>query len=48
MPPKWDPWRDLGGRAAELRNLDVYTLRRIVPADRDLACGVIPPGGGTR
>jgi 3-oxoacyl-[acyl-carrier protein] reductase len=32
----WDPWQDLEKRADELRRTDVYTLRRIVPADRGL------------
>lgn len=32
----WDPWRDLAKRAAELDQSDIYTLRRIVPADRGL------------
>lgn len=31
----WDPWPELGARAAELAPSDVYTLRRIVPEDRD-------------
>jgi 3-oxoacyl-[acyl-carrier protein] reductase len=30
----WDPWADLQQFAAELRDSDIYTLRRIVPADR--------------
>lgn len=30
----WDPWRDLAKRAAELDRSDMYTLRRIVPANR--------------
>ena len=30
----WDPWRDLESRAEELNASDIYTLRRIVPADR--------------
>ncbi len=30
----WDPWPTLGSRAAELAATDIYTLRRIVPADR--------------
>ena len=30
----WDPWPQLQERAAELKNTDIYTLRRIVPADR--------------
>jgi 3-oxoacyl-[acyl-carrier protein] reductase len=33
---RWDQWRDLPQRVAELRQTDVYTLRRIVPADRGL------------
>lgn len=32
----WDPWRELGTRAQDLRGTDVYTLRRIVPSDRGL------------
>lgn len=30
----WDPWADLPARREELKGTDVYTLRRIVPADR--------------
>jgi NAD(P)-dependent dehydrogenase (short-subunit alcohol dehydrogenase family) len=30
----WDPWRTLPGRREELEASDIYTLRRIVPADR--------------
>ncbi|MFB3892149.1 MAG: SDR family NAD(P)-dependent oxidoreductase [Phycisphaerae bacterium] len=30
---KWDPWQDLPCRAEDLKS-DIYTLRRIVPADR--------------
>ena len=33
----WDRWRTLHEHAAELSASDVYTLRRIVPADRGLA-----------
>jgi 3-oxoacyl-[acyl-carrier protein] reductase len=33
----WDPWRTLHEQAAVLRSSDVYTLRRIVPADRGIA-----------
>jgi 3-oxoacyl-[acyl-carrier protein] reductase len=47
LSAKWDPWRELGARAADLRSSDMYTLRRIVPADRGLAWGD-PPRGGTR
>ncbi|HET7697868.1 MAG TPA: SDR family oxidoreductase [Vicinamibacterales bacterium] len=32
----WDPWDTLPERRAELARSDVYTLRRIVPADRGL------------
>jgi 3-oxoacyl-[acyl-carrier protein] reductase len=34
----WDPWRELPSHAADLES-DVYTLRRIVPADRGLGWG---------
>jgi NAD(P)-dependent dehydrogenase (short-subunit alcohol dehydrogenase family) len=30
----WDPWRELPGQREKLMQSDVYTLRRIVPADR--------------
>lgn len=30
----WDDWEHLGERAEELRESDIYTLRRIVPEDR--------------
>ena len=32
----WDPWETLPDHVAELDGTDVYTLRRIVPADRGL------------
>jgi NAD(P)-dependent dehydrogenase (short-subunit alcohol dehydrogenase family) len=32
----WDPWPTLGGHVAELARSDVYTLRRIVPEERQL------------
>jgi NAD(P)-dependent dehydrogenase (short-subunit alcohol dehydrogenase family) len=35
----WDPWERLPDYIADLRGTDVYTLRRIVPADRDLTWG---------
>ena len=35
----WDPWEELADRAGDLDGSDVYTLRRIVPADRGLAWG---------
>jgi len=34
----WDPWEELADHIDELAS-DVYTLRRIVPADRDLGWG---------
>lgn len=34
----WDPWRDLPEHSEELVS-DIYTLRRIVPADRGLGWG---------
>ena len=30
----WDPWESLPRHAEDLRGSDIYTLRRIVPADR--------------
>ena len=30
----WDPWQNLPEHVDELRNTDIYTLRRIVPPDR--------------
>jgi NAD(P)-dependent dehydrogenase (short-subunit alcohol dehydrogenase family) len=35
----WDPWETLERHAGDLAGSDVYTLRRIVPADRDLEWG---------
>jgi NAD(P)-dependent dehydrogenase (short-subunit alcohol dehydrogenase family) len=35
----WDPWDQLGAHLGDLQRTDVYTLRRIVPADRGLAWG---------
>jgi 3-oxoacyl-[acyl-carrier protein] reductase len=32
----WDPWTELHERWDDIRGNDVYTLRRIVPADRKL------------
>ena len=32
----WDPWEMLPAHLADLQKTDVYTLRRIVPADRGL------------
>jgi NAD(P)-dependent dehydrogenase (short-subunit alcohol dehydrogenase family) len=36
----WDPWADLPERLEDLRG-DVYTLRRIVPADRGMDWGEV-------
>jgi NAD(P)-dependent dehydrogenase (short-subunit alcohol dehydrogenase family) len=35
----WDPWEELPSHEEDLRGTDVYTLRRIVPADRGLDWG---------
>jgi len=35
----WDPWEELPEHVGELRGSDVYTLRRVVPADRGLPWG---------
>jgi 3-oxoacyl-[acyl-carrier protein] reductase len=35
----WDPWEEFPGHIEDLRTSDVYTLRRIVPADRGLSWG---------
>jgi len=35
----WDPWQSLPEHLEELRNTDIYTLRRIVPKDRGLNWG---------
>jgi len=35
----WDPWEKLPDRLSDLRNTDVYTLRRVVPRDRGLRWG---------
>jgi len=36
----WDPWREFPQHSDDLRNSDIYTLRRIVPKDRGLGWGV--------
>ncbi len=38
LSAKWDPWRDLPEHRADLES-DIYTLRRIVPADRGKGWG---------
>jgi NAD(P)-dependent dehydrogenase (short-subunit alcohol dehydrogenase family) len=35
----WDPWAELPSHADDLRSTDVYTLRRVVPADRGFSWG---------
>jgi NAD(P)-dependent dehydrogenase (short-subunit alcohol dehydrogenase family) len=37
----WDPWTALPEHLEDLRRTDVYTLRRIVPADRGLSWGTV-------
>ena len=37
----WDPWAALPEHLEDLRRTDVYTLRRIVPGDRDLSWGTV-------
>lgn len=36
---KWDPWRDLPRHLDDLSGTDIYTLRRIVPAERGKSWG---------
>jgi len=35
----WDPWEELPGHIDELKNSDIYTLRRILPNDRGCTWG---------
>ena len=35
----WDPWDDFPAHRADLETTDVYTLRRVTPADRGLDWG---------
>lgn len=35
----WDPWTSFSERKKELENSDIYTLRRILPADRGVEWG---------
>ena len=37
----WDPWAALPQHLEDLRRTDIYTLRRILPEDRDLDWGVV-------
>jgi 3-oxoacyl-[acyl-carrier protein] reductase len=39
---RWDPWEHLAEHRAELEDSDIYTLRRIVPADRGKTWGEVP------
>lgn len=39
LSAQWDPWESLQDHADELRQTDIYTLRRIVPKDRGLTWG---------
>lgn len=36
LSARWDDWARLPERLDQLRNSDIYTLRRIMPADRDM------------
>jgi NAD(P)-dependent dehydrogenase (short-subunit alcohol dehydrogenase family) len=35
----WDPWATLPNHLGDLNGTDIYTLRRIIPKDRDLTWG---------
>ncbi len=35
----WDPWKTLPNHLDDLNGTDIYTLRRIVPKDRDITWG---------
>ena len=35
----WDPWESMPSHLADLNGTDIYTLRRIVPEDRELSWG---------
>lgn len=37
----WDPWKDLANHIDDIKNSDIYTLRRIMPKDRGKAWGEI-------
>jgi NAD(P)-dependent dehydrogenase (short-subunit alcohol dehydrogenase family) len=39
LSARWDPWQALPDHLDELRETDIYTLRRILPKDRDMAWG---------
>lgn len=35
----WDPWRDFPEHLDEIRGSDIFTLRRIIPKERDMDWG---------
>jgi NAD(P)-dependent dehydrogenase (short-subunit alcohol dehydrogenase family) len=35
----WDPWREFAEHRQDLDKTDIYTLRRIIPAERGLSWG---------
>jgi NAD(P)-dependent dehydrogenase (short-subunit alcohol dehydrogenase family) len=35
----WDPWEDFSAHMKELKETDIYTLRRIVPSERGMGWG---------
>jgi 3-oxoacyl-[acyl-carrier protein] reductase len=39
LSAQWDPWERLQDHRADLDSTDIYTLRRIVPAERGKAWG---------
>ena len=41
LSAKWDPWAELDRYKHDLRRSDIYTLRRIVPADRGKHWGAV-------
>ena len=32
---QWDDWKNFGNHLNDLQNSDIYTIRRIVPEDRN-------------
>jgi NAD(P)-dependent dehydrogenase (short-subunit alcohol dehydrogenase family) len=39
LSAQWDPWRELPDHTEDLRDSDIYTLRRIIPSDRGMPWG---------
>lgn len=35
----WDPWEEFGAHMKELKETDIYTLRRIIPSERSMGWG---------